>query len=91
MILDENSFNALHRYRKIIFLGDGSEKFKDIYSGKNAVWLGNVMPHARDMLALSEKFFREKHYINVAYSVPNYLKEYQTTIPKNKVLGETEK
>lgn len=86
MILDSDSFKEMHSYRKVIFLGDGSEKFKDVYSGDNAVWLGNVMPHAKDMLALSEKFYREKRFIDVAYSIPNYLKEYQTTIPKNKVL-----
>lgn len=86
LILNADSFGELHQYRKVIFIGDGSEKFKDIYSGENAVWLGNVMPHAKDMLALSEKFYREKRFIDVAYSTPNYLKEYQTTIPKNKVL-----
>lgn len=85
MILDPKSFELLHGCRKVIFLGDGSEKFKDVYSGDNAVWLGAVMPHAKDMLALSEKFYREKRFIDVAYSTPNYLKEYQTTIPKNKV------
>lgn len=87
MILDKESMNCIKNSRKVIFLGDGSDKFKDVYSGENAVWLGSVMPHAKDMLALSEKFYREKRFIDVAYSTPNYLKEYQTTIPKNKVLG----
>lgn len=87
MILDENSFASLHDREKVIFLGDGSEKFRELYKGGNAVWLGNLVPHARDMIALSEKFFREKRFIDVAYSVPNYLKEYQTTVPGNKVLG----
>lgn len=86
MILDSDSFKELNAYRKVIFIGDGSNKFKDTYSGKNAVWLGDVMPKAKDMLALSEKFYREKRFIDVAYSTPNYLKEYQTTVPKNKVL-----
>ena len=88
MILDSDSFKELHGYRKVLFLGDGSEKFKDVYSGSNDVWLGPLTPHAKDMLALSEKFFREKRFIDVAYSTPNYLKEYQTTVPKNKVLNE---
>lgn len=86
IILDSDSFSELHKYRKVIFLGDGSEKFKNIYTGGNAVWLGNIAPHAKDMLALAEKFHREKRYIDIAYSTPNYLKEYQTTVPKNKVL-----
>lgn len=86
MILDSYSYDILHNYRKVIFLGDGSEKFMDIYSGNNAKWLGKGYPHAKDMLALSEKYYREKRFVNIAYSTPNYLKEYQTTVPKNKVL-----
>ncbi|MDE6143965.1 MAG: tRNA (adenosine(37)-N6)-threonylcarbamoyltransferase complex dimerization subunit type 1 TsaB [Muribaculaceae bacterium] len=88
-ILTRNSFSSLHDYRKIIILGDGSEKFRDLYSGINAEWLGGIMPHARDMIALSEKHFREGKFIDLAYSTPNYLKEYQTSLPKNKVLKTT--
>lgn len=86
VILNEDSFNSLYGKRKIVFMGDGADKFKSVYSGKNAVWLENINPHARDMLALSEKYFREGNFIDIAYSIPNYLKEYQTTVPKNKVL-----
>ncbi len=87
-ILSSDSFSSLHDYRRVIILGDGSEKFREIYGGENAEWLGNLMPHARDMIALSEKYFREGRFIDIAYSVPNYLKEYQTTVPKNKVLKQ---
>ncbi len=86
-ILTEQSFSELYPKRKVIFIGDGSEKFKSLYQGTNAEWLGNLYPHARDMIALSEKYFREGRFIDVAYSVPNYLKEYQTTVPKNSVLS----
>jgi len=85
-ILTPESFKELHTYRKVIFLGDGSEKFQNVYSGTNGKWLGKLMPHARDMTALAEKYFREGRFINVAYSTPNYLKEYQATVSKNKVL-----
>lgn len=86
-ILTEDSFKELHDRRKVIFLGDGSDKFKNLYKGDNGEWLGALMPHARDMTALSEKYFREGKFIDIAYSTPNYLKEYQTTVPKNKALG----
>lgn len=84
-ILDENSFSQLHDKRKVVFFGDGAMKFKDIYTGCNGEWMENLYPHAKDMLALSEKYFRENRFIDIAYSTPNYLKEYQTTVPKNKV------
>ena len=39
------------------------------------------------MLALAEKAFREQQFIDVAYSTPLYLKEFQATKPKNPVLN----
>jgi tRNA threonylcarbamoyladenosine biosynthesis protein TsaB len=39
------------------------------------------------MMALAEKSFREQRFIDVAYSTPLYLKEFQATKPKNPVLG----
>lgn len=86
LTLDCNSFSELYGKRKVLFFGDGADKFKTLYGGSNGIWLDNMNPHARDMIALSEKFFREGRFIDIAYSVPNYLKEYQATTPKNKVL-----
>ena len=37
-------------------------------------------------LALAEKAWREQTFIDVAYSTPFYLKEFQATKPKNPVL-----
>ena len=85
-ILDENSFEELIDEKKIIFIGDGTEKFKPIYKGGNAKWLGLGMPHAKYMAALSEIYYKEKRFSDVAYTVPSYLKEYQTTKPKSSVL-----
>lgn len=85
-ILNADSFSPLHDEKKVIFIGDGSEKFREIYSGDNAEWLGNLKPHARDMMALSEKKFREGKFVDAAYSTPNYIKEYQATKAHNKVL-----
>ena len=36
--------------------------------------------------ALSEKAYRENTFIDVAYSTPLYLKDFQATVPKKKVL-----
>ena len=38
------------------------------------------------MLALSEKAYREHDFIDVAYSTPLYIKEFQATKRKKKVL-----
>lgn len=89
IILSNDSFSALYSKRKVIFIGDGIEKFKSLYGSENAVWLNNLFPHARDMVALSEKFYREGNFIDVAYSIPNYLKEYQTTVSVKNILKRT--
>lgn len=84
-ILDEKSFLEISEDKKVIFAGDGVSKFKDLYGGKNAVWLENVRPHAKYMVSLSEKFFSEKKFSDIAYSVPRYLKEYKATQSKNRL------
>ena len=85
VILDENSFDEFRRLPKLIFIGNGTEKFKPLFKSDNAKWLGNKMAHAKYMPALSEKMYKEKQFADIAYSVPNYLKEYKTTTPKNKI------
>ncbi|MCH5240137.1 MAG: tRNA (adenosine(37)-N6)-threonylcarbamoyltransferase complex dimerization subunit type 1 TsaB [Muribaculaceae bacterium] len=82
-ILTSNSFNELDKARQVIFIGDGSEKFKDLYEGDNAIWMGNGMPHAKYMAPLSLKYYKEKKFADVAYAVPFYLKDYITTTPKS--------
>ena len=67
-------------------MGPGSGKAKGVINGENVRWIDGLEAHARDMLALSEKAFRENDFLDLAYSVPKYLKEYQATVPKNKVL-----
>lgn len=85
MILDENSYASLLAEREVWFMGDGAEKAKEVIKSPNAHWMDGFNPMAKDMLALSEKAFREGDFLDIAYSVPEYLKEYQTTTPKCKI------
>ena len=85
LILDENSFDNLYQFSKVLFIGDGSLKFQGIYQGKNGVWLGNGMPHAKYMVTLAEKKFNNGEFADLAYSVPRYLKEYQITVAKSRL------
>lgn len=85
LILDKDSYGELlESGREVWFFGDGSDKFKEVCQHPAAHWIGGLKPHARDMTALSEKYLREGRTIDRAYSVPLYLKEYQTTKPKQK-------
>lgn len=86
MILDENSFrDLLASGRQLYFIGDGAEKAKQVIKSPNAHWIDGLLPQAKDMMALSEKALRENDFIDLAYSTPLYLKEYQTTTPKNRL------
>ena len=86
MILDEKSLSDLLHINKLVLMGNGAEKAYKVISNPNAKFVPNIKPVAVDMLALSEKAFREQRFIDVAYSTPLYLKDFQTTIPKKKVL-----
>lgn len=77
LILEEHSYVKLPTDRDVYFMGDGSAKSKDVLKGERYHWLEGVNPKASDMTALAEKAFRENDFLDVAYSVPEYLKEYE--------------
>lgn len=86
MIIDENSFSDLLVDHKLVLFGNGADKVKEVISHSNAVFLPDIKPVALDMVVLSEMAYRKKDFIDVAYSTPLYLKEFQATTPKHKVL-----
>lgn len=86
MILDENSFADILKDHKVVFMGNGSTKACDVIKHPNAMFIDGVKPVALEMTALAEKAYRESRFIDVAYSTPLYLKEFQATTPKKKVL-----
>ena len=86
-IIDKNSYRDILDKHKVYFFGNGSEKCKDIFSSyPNALFIENIHPLAADMLALSERAFRNREFQDVAYFEPFYLKEFVATKPKHKVL-----
>ncbi|MCM1319501.1 MAG: tRNA (adenosine(37)-N6)-threonylcarbamoyltransferase complex dimerization subunit type 1 TsaB [Muribaculaceae bacterium] len=89
LILEADSFNELiSQGKKLIFIGPGAIKAEPLYKELTGVeFRTKIVPDARGMMALSDKFFREGRFLDIAYSVPEYLKEFQATVPKNKVLG----
>lgn len=88
MILDENSFSEIKKLgRPILFFGSGAEKAKPIFKDyPAALFVPDVEAVAVDMIALADMAFARRQFIDVAYSTPAYLKEFQATTPKHKVL-----
>ncbi len=84
MILDEHSFETLlEQDYQLVLMGNGSDKARQVLSRDGVRFIEGIKPVAVDMLALAEKAYREKNFIDVAYSTPLYLKEFQATKPKN--------
>ena len=84
MILDEQSFEAqLKQGYTLVLMGNGSDKARQVLTHEGVLFIEGIKPVAVDMLALAEKAYRENDFIDVAYSTPLYLKEFQATKPKS--------
>lgn len=82
-IIDEASFAEFlsplesDRERRIIFIGDGAAKCKDVLSkNSNAIFVDNVFPSAKNMVTLTEQAFSKKQFEDLAYFEPFYLKDF---------------
>jgi len=88
LILDENAFaDQRQAGRTLVVMGNGSDKARTVLQGDDIHYIGGVKPVALDMMALAERAWREQRFIDVAYSVPLYLKEFQATRPRNPLLN----
>lgn len=82
LILEPESYGEMLCKGEVLFFGNGSDKARDLLTHPNARFIEGVKPLAVDMLALSDKAFREGDFIDLAYSVPTYLKDFQATKPR---------
>jgi tRNA threonylcarbamoyladenosine biosynthesis protein TsaB len=78
-IIDENSYSEYLEKGKVLFFGDGAEKCKDIIKHKNAEFIDNIFPSAKQMGEISEKMFVENTFEDTAYFEPFYLKDFIAT------------
>lgn len=85
LILDEESYKEFtDGSRPVAFFGNGSDKARPLLETRpGAVMIPDVTPLACDMLPLAERAMLRGEYIDTAYSVPVYLKDFQATKPRN--------
>lgn len=88
LVLDENSYAGIKASgRPILYFGDGAEKAQPVFADCPAAqYVPGVDAVAVDMIALADRAYALRDFIDVAYSTPTYLKDFQATKPKNKVL-----
>ncbi|TXF76008.1 tRNA (adenosine(37)-N6)-threonylcarbamoyltransferase complex dimerization subunit type 1 TsaB [Chryseobacterium sp.] len=84
-ILDEHSFENF-KDKKVLFIGDGAPKTKEIIELPNAEFNGSVFPSAKFLIKKSVEKFLQNDFEDVAYFEPFYLKEFQGV--KKKKSGE---
>ena len=77
--MDEHSFKEQLNEHPIYFFGNGAEKCKAVIQHPNAHFFDGVPLLAKYMSPLAEKKFLREEFEDVAYFVPNYLKEFQAT------------
>lgn len=82
LILSDEAYDSFLAENKMLFFGNGSDKARQIISSPNATFIQNVHPLASNMLPLAEQAFSRGDFLDLAYSVPLYLKEFQATKPK---------
>lgn len=86
LILDENSYAGLIATgRPVLLFGDGSAKAAEVIKAPNVRIIPDITPLAVDMVALAERAYTRREFIDLAYSTPLYLKEFQATVPKSKI------
>ena len=84
MILDENSYaDIIATGRPVLIFGDGSDKAAGVLNAPNVQHVPGVVPLAVDMVALAERAYARRDFLDLAYSTPLYLKDFQATKPKN--------
>jgi len=82
-IVDETTYLPYLEQGKVYFLGDGAQKCKEIIHHKNAVFIADKHPSAKEMAQLSFKKLKEKDFEDVAYFEPFYLKNF-IAVPQKK-------
>jgi len=76
-ILEETSFSTFLDEGKVLFIGNGVEKFQEICKHPNALFMPGALPSAVQQAKLSQAKFDRQEFEDVAYFEPYYLKDFK--------------
>jgi tRNA threonylcarbamoyladenosine biosynthesis protein TsaB len=79
MILAGNSFETELNQKKIIFFGNGSQKFREIVEHPNAIFK-TFEANAQHMTEISYRKFAADDYADLAYAEPFYGKDFYVPV-----------
>lgn len=84
-VLSEESYSDILSEGKVIFTGDGSDKFKSIAGHPNAIFVDGYAS-ARGMIAPAMEKYERSEFADVAYFEPFYLKDFIAGVSKRSLL-----
>ncbi len=83
-IIDKDTFADILENNKIVFFGDGASKCKASFAHqKNAFFLENITPSAKEIGFLANQRFNKQLFEDLNYFEPYYLKDFVTTAKKS--------
>lgn len=78
MILNENSFADIINSKRVVFIGDGVTKWKQLIRDHKDVHFINEFDLTNSFAQLSFDTFKQKTFADLAYTEPVYLKEFNS-------------
>jgi len=86
LVLEENSFDSyLQEGRSICLCGNGAEKTRSLFSGRN-IRILDLKCSARHLVEPGYRLYREAKFADLAYFSPNYVKSPNITQAKKRLL-----
>ncbi|MGD1318616.1 tRNA (adenosine(37)-N6)-threonylcarbamoyltransferase complex dimerization subunit type 1 TsaB [Chryseobacterium sp. 2R14A] len=82
-ILDENAFEEF-KDKKVLFVGDGALKTKDIIQLRNAEFNADIYPSAKYLVKKTLEKIEKQEFEDIAYFEPFYLKDFHGVKKKQK-------
>jgi len=77
LVLNEESIKLFNRDKALYFFGDGMHKAKELLGQlPHSYFIENINASATGMIQLAFEKYMAKDFSDVAYSEPNYLKEF---------------
>jgi tRNA threonylcarbamoyladenosine biosynthesis protein TsaB len=86
-IIDERSFTDIPERVRILIFGDGALKCRQVLKRGNIAFADEFRISAAYMYKPAFKSLRERHFEDIAYFEPFYLKDFITSRPKKNILG----
>lgn len=85
-VLSEESFQNFLKDGRVYFVGDAVEKVKSLIKNGNAEFRTDLSFSAKYMGEISLRKFQKEEFADLAYFVPNYLKEFKALHSKKNPL-----